>query len=800
MSDIGAIDTKEFDYVGIKNATYVYQDKFWVPIDSVVTKSFKGSINFQLDKMLTGATQEEDVNSLNTLIAINKSNPTDIQVFGSDDDGFYRFRSVLASNEYYLVSIPTLNSGLKPDAQGPFIPETNVRSFPVNEDITQANLGYLTADVDPQYDNVTSLSNVNETETDQIEDRRSVIWTPTDVVFSTSNIMSGRNANIDFNGTSSYISTERSPNFGFGSGDFTIEFWVYPTVATGDRIIFDNRLDSDVGIGIYTSLNVSSGALAVSNNVDVLDFGGSIPINQWSHIMVSRSSGTIYGFIDGALIFSVTDARTYSTKSKARIGANSGLSGGTPSGQYYQGLIGGWRVTKNLARETSSFTVDTEPFPFTYEDRDIHLSDVKSLLEFEGTDGATTTTDLLGHTWTFNGNAQIDTAEYKTGSSSLKMDGTGDYIVADTSLLDNSIFTAEAWIKLNALNVRQTIFSQYAVGQSNRTILGVYDDNKLRIFNGDNGQVLSNETLSSGVWYHVAFVSDGLGNCYGFLDGVLVATHTNFAVPYNNNTTIGRINAGGSDEFFNGWIDSVRVTHHGRYGPIFDSPVAPNRFYTHEHKSKIVSHLKFNGPDASTDIEDLTGNIWTVNGNAQLDTAQYFHGGSSLYCDGTDDYITTPDSTDLRLGSSDFTIRCKFRLAALSDISLINKWDNGAGNREFVFYILSTGGIKFSISTNGTSQTDLIVSGTSLVTTNVWYDLEISRTGSTIYLFLDGVLVGSDSSNPTIYGGTHKLGIGRDTSISYAPLNGWVDEFQFIKGIGLHSNDFIPIPKLYPTK
>ena len=68
---------------------------------------------------------------------------------------------------------------------------------------------------------------------------------------------------------------------------------------------------------------------------------------------------------------------------------------------------------------------------------EVHFPKVKLLLPFDGSNGATSTTDSsnTGNTITFNGNAQISTTQSKFGSSSAYFDGTGDYIDAGGSSL-----------------------------------------------------------------------------------------------------------------------------------------------------------------------------------------------------------------------------------------------------------------------------------------------------------------------------------------------------------------------------
>ena len=70
---------------------------------------------------------------------------------------------------------------------------------------------------------------------------------------------------------------------------------------------------------------------------------------------------------------------------------------------------------------------------------DAHFSKVKLLLPLNGSNSATSTSDSSdeGNSITFNGNAQISTAQSKFGGSSLLLDGAGDYLqVANQEYFD----------------------------------------------------------------------------------------------------------------------------------------------------------------------------------------------------------------------------------------------------------------------------------------------------------------------------------------------------------------------------
>lgn len=77
------------------------------------------------------------------------------------------------------------------------------------------------------------------------------------------------------------------------------------------------------------------------------------------------------------------------------------------------------------------------------------------LLNFNGTDGATTITDDCGnHTFTAQADAQLDTADQKFGTASLLLDGVGDYVSTTYNLTafnwwENDC-TIDCWVKASA--------------------------------------------------------------------------------------------------------------------------------------------------------------------------------------------------------------------------------------------------------------------------------------------------------------------------------------------------------------
>lgn len=216
-------------------------------------------------------------------------------------------------------------------------------------------------------------------------------------------------------------------------------------------------------------------------------------------------------------------------------------------------------------------------------------ANVKLLLDFEGSDGATSTTDESGttpHTMVFAGNAQIDTAQFAMGASSALFDGSGDSIRASAIDADFDLgtgqFCIEFYVRFNSVPTDALLVGPLAstIGIPGwhvaKTSVGI----QFRNYNGggfdDYGPSF---TPSTGVWYHIAFSRDSSNNLRSFRDGVMVAKSTSITTDFDGPNAI-RI--GGDDLnsrwWHDGWIDGVRlVKGEGLY--ITDSTFTPPTIY-----------------------------------------------------------------------------------------------------------------------------------------------------------------------------------------------------------------------------
>jgi Concanavalin A-like lectin/glucanases superfamily len=166
-------------------------------------------------------------------------------------------------------------------------------------------------------------------------------------------------ASAYFDGSGDCITS--SDVFNFGSGDFTLEAWVYPTTLAAGT--YYCCIGNGYPIQLYIHNNnmvfwASSSNTSGTYLVTALTGpASSVGLNVWSHIAVTRSGNTYQLWVNG------TGGGTATVSGAVAIGNSLPTLGGLNlSGSmvyYYSGYMDDLRVTKGVARYTTNFTPPT---------------------------------------------------------------------------------------------------------------------------------------------------------------------------------------------------------------------------------------------------------------------------------------------------------------------------------------------------------------------------------------------------------------------------------------------------------
>jgi hypothetical protein len=238
--------------------------------------------------------------------------------------------------------------------------------------IQQALLMADTLAADPYWSNVVSLlhfDGANGSAT--FTDAKGKVWTrPGTSTISTAEKKFGTGSLDVVNDSGGGIQTVDSADWHFGSGDFTIECFIYERAVTNwfgsGGYYFGSYLSGVQGYTPWTIYRNGAGiGVSVSQtNVGWLwsTSGGTLNINTWAHIAVVRHGSNLRLFLDGVQVGTTgtITGSLFDTQGGCQIGRIDIPSGG----QYVlDGYVDEFRATKGVARYTTNFTPPTAPFP-----------------------------------------------------------------------------------------------------------------------------------------------------------------------------------------------------------------------------------------------------------------------------------------------------------------------------------------------------------------------------------------------------------------------------------------------------
>src|SRR5262245_12091095 len=396
---------------------------------------------------------------------------------------------------------------------------------------------------------------------------------------------------LSLNGTNQYLQYPDHADFDVGSGDFTIDMWIWPLsngvqrqlVGQGDASGTDASTNFRMGLN---ASNVMFGFVGGSANAVLTGTTKVMANSGWHHVALVRDGNTIRMFLDG---FQEASASFIGSVTNATSNFSIGIVGAFSS-QLWNGYIDEFRFSKGVARWKTAFTPPTQPYGWTATDQADEYTFM--LLHGNGVNATTIIPDYSPRARgnaSLGGNTQIQTAQFKFGGSSIYFDGNGDYLYyADHPdwFLSTKNFTIDLWIRCLGLP---------GAGQANRSILMLNHSgsaNDVWFFNIDNNGALYfqhtvsganafNFTTSNGVitvntWKHVALVRNG-SSFRVYVDGVDVGggTYAGALPDYNNALLMGTWVDGVNNSLF-AHLNEIRLSIGiARWTANFTPPTAP---------------------------------------------------------------------------------------------------------------------------------------------------------------------------------------------------------------------------------
>ena len=195
------------------------------------------------------------------------------------------------------------------------------------------------------------------------------------------------------------------------------------------------------------------------------------------------------------------------------------------------------------------------------------------------------------------------------------------------------------------------------------------------------------------------------------------------------------------------------------------------------------------GTDGSTSFPDSSATSATVtaSGNAQVDTAQSKFGGASCLLDGSGDQLSVADNAAWDFGTGDFAIDFWVRFNSVASFPQT--------------YFSRNNFSEMRLQNDDANTIVLFLMGSEILSrawtpsTGTWYHIAITRSGTDLRLFIDGVQQGATVTNSTNVSGSSAILIGQTAGVN--TVNGWIEEFRISKGAARWTANFTPPTTAY---
>lgn len=158
---------------------------------------------------------------------------------------------------------------------------------------------------------------------------------------------------------SSYVNFVSNADYGYGTGDFTIECQVRFSSVGAAQCIIDQRIAA-TEVSILLEINASGAPRLYVNGSYVLTHNTNISINSWTHVAVVRASSVTTIYVNGIPSTNGTYADTNNYAARPlRIGAY------YTNGTTMTGYVDEVRISKGNARYTADFSLALPTSAFT---------------------------------------------------------------------------------------------------------------------------------------------------------------------------------------------------------------------------------------------------------------------------------------------------------------------------------------------------------------------------------------------------------------------------------------------------
>ena len=593
----------------------------------------------------------------------------------------------------------------------------------------------------------------------------------------------GTNWAVDFSKDDNpRLSCASSADFTFGTGDFTVEFFVFFYSLTTYQTPMSAGYSNDSG-GMFIQTGNGDGKFQFRSGGSALvsETTSDDEANKWYHIAFSRQSGTLRVYRNGVQTGTASNSTNLNRVGNILIGSDQDFN--------IDGLLSNFRLVKGTSLYNSNFTPPASALTAVTNTTLLTLQSNRFVDNSASGHTVTPNTgkETIGSFGPFLTDAVYDPA---VNGASAYFDGSGDALrVSDTASLriGTGQYTIECWFWFDVLTSDNSgIFAKRDSSSDYWRILATSSGVNFRI----NSDVVSDSTVvNKKCWNHIAITRDSNNDNRIYVNGSLINTISSSVNISNTGTVrLGEFQADAGP--MTGYICDARIVIGTAVytGSSLTLPTAPLTAITN-------TKLLLNMADGQA-IDSAAQNNLMLYGTAKTSTVQKKFGTASLLLDGNSDYAEIPSAAG-DFGSGDWTIECSIRLVGnvSSRDVFIAKWEKSGNKRGYRLAVINSSGNKIELKTssNGSGGTAI---GTTVFATNLnsytWYNIALVNSSGTVKLYVNGT---ADSTTHSLASGAPYQNPGivflLGASVPSDPelfFNGYIDEVRLSKFARYTSN------------
>jgi hypothetical protein len=589
-----------------------------------------------------------------------------------------------------------------------------------------------------------------------------------------------------------YLSFASNAAFAWGTGDFTMEAFVYATGLSGSNTTFFGSAPASEGQCCVVGTNASKYLRVQNNSTAFITDTVAFPENEWVHVCVVRSGTDLSLYKNGVRVGTATNSNSFTSSGGARVGGDEllvDLPGYLSNVRYVKGTAVYDPTQTTLTVPTSSLTaISGTSLLVCQSNRFVDNSTNAFSMTLVGTNSIQP----------FSPFAPSAAYSASVNGGSGYFDGTGDYLTAADSAswaFGAGNFTIEGWVYRTVGSAQQLLLiqSNNSSAPGSSFFVLITSGNKLSsavYYNSASFIVLtSTANVPVNAWTHFAFVRTS-GTISQYINGVRDGTNGTLSTNSLNDPAealgIAARNTGG--EPVTGYFSSARIIKGtGPYDATSSTLTIPTAPLTAVSGTELLCNFTNAG------IFDNTGknNLETV-GNAQVDTTTKKYGTGSLEFDGTGDWLKVPNSVNIQLGTGDFTIEFWVYLATGDTGSNRGLVAKGGASTGWLVSLNTTEKVVFTYTTS-------TITSSGAITTNAWNHIAVVREGTgsnETKIYIGGTNDGTGTVS-TDFNQTEVMYIGANR-VAGNPMKGFIDDLRITKGVARYTANFTPPTKAFP--